>query len=106
MRELTGGPMEEEQIPAKNKIISSPPGLKPKTKISSPPGFEPQAKIPTALTRPPPKTTPTTPPPKTEQKKKINKNFVPREDGGPVTRSKTNLSWADVAKLNCDSKQN
>ena len=55
----------------------------------------------TAPTRPPPKTTPTSAPPVPVQKQnRVNKNFVPREDGGPVTRSKK-TSWADVAKLNC-----
>ena len=41
-----------------------------------------------------------------QKQKKVNKNFVLRVDGGPVTRSKTNSSWADVSKLNCDPKQN
>ena len=112
MKELTGGPITEDETPAKDKINSPPPGFEPQTKqnknkISSPLGFEPQTKIPTAPTRPPPKTAPTTPPPKPEQKeKRVNKHFVPREDGGPVTRLKNKSFWVDVAKLNCDPKQN
>ena len=73
MKELTGGPMEENE-PAKSKKNSPPPGFEPQAKkiskkISPPPGFEPQAKK-TAPTKPPPKTAPTNPPPKPEEKQK------------------------------------
>ena len=58
MRELTGGPIEEEDAPAKNN------------KNLPPPGFKPQAKFETAPTKPPPKTALTNPPPKPEEKQK------------------------------------
>ena len=94
----------EPQAKKISKKISPPPGFEPRAKKitktnSPPPGFKPQAKK-IAPTKPPPTTAPTSPPPpKPEQKeKRVNKIFVPREDGGPVTRSKNKSSWADVAK--------